>query len=62
MYTRRVVVKGAVSLSLAAILADPILARAAAMDLETVSITTAAGRSTPRSPRLSMPPSSITAT
>ena len=44
MYTRRTVVKGAVSLSLAAILADPILARAAAMGLETTSITTAGGR------------------
>lgn len=44
MFARRTVLKGAASLPLAAILADPMLARAAAGDTGTVSITTAGGR------------------
>lgn len=45
MLARRTVLKGAASLPLAAILADPMLARAAAHGLQDVSITTAGGRS-----------------
>ena len=45
MYARRTVMKGVASLPLAAVLADPLLARAAAMGLETVSLTTAGGKS-----------------
>ncbi|MDF1736353.1 MAG: dienelactone hydrolase family protein [Minwuia sp.] len=45
MYARRTVLKGAASLPLAAILADPMLARAAAHGLQDVSITTAGGKS-----------------
>ncbi len=45
MYARRTVVKGVASLPLAAVLADPLLARAAASGLDTVSITTEGGKS-----------------
>lgn len=45
MYARRTVLKGAAGLSLATILADPMLASAAAADLEKISITTQGGRS-----------------
>lgn len=45
MYLRRTVLKGAASLPLATILADPMLARAAAADLHQVSITAGDGRS-----------------
>ena len=44
MYARRTVLKGAAGLSLATILADPMLASAAAADLQQVSITTSGGR------------------
>lgn len=43
-YSRRAVLGGGALLPLAAVLADPILARAAADSLETVSITTPSGR------------------
>ncbi|MDP6621404.1 MAG: hypothetical protein QF754_03940 [Alphaproteobacteria bacterium] len=45
MYARRTFIKGAASLPLAAVLADPTLARAAAQALETVTMTTVGGRS-----------------
>ena len=45
MYARRTVLKGAAGLSLATVLADPMLARAAAADLQQVSITTKGGPS-----------------
>jgi len=45
MYARRTFIKGAASLPLAAVLADPTLARAAAQALETVTMTTMGGRS-----------------
>ena len=45
MYARRTLIKGAAGLSLAAVLADPRLAKALAEGLETVSITNAQGRS-----------------
>ncbi len=45
MYARRTVLKGAASLSLATILADPMLARAVAAELPQASITTRGGRS-----------------
>ena len=45
MYARRTVLKGAAGLSLATILADPMLASAAATDLQQVSLTTKGGRS-----------------
>ncbi len=41
---RRTVLKGAASLPLAAVLADPLIARAVAQSLDTVEITTASGR------------------
>jgi len=44
MYARRTVLKGAAGLPLAAILADPMLARAAAAATRTVAITTEGGR------------------
>lgn len=44
MYARRTILKGAASLPLAAILADPMLARAAAHGLQDVAITTAGGK------------------
>jgi carboxymethylenebutenolidase len=43
MYARRSVIKGVASIPLAAVLADPRLARAQAATLETVSLTTAGG-------------------
>jgi carboxymethylenebutenolidase len=43
---RRAFIKGLISLPLAAVLADPVLAQAAAKDLETVSIKTASGSNT----------------
>lgn len=45
MFARRTVLKGAASLPLAAILADPMLAQAAAHGLQDVAITTAGGKS-----------------
>jgi len=45
MYARRTVLKGAGGISLATILADPMLANAAASDLQQVSLTTKGGRS-----------------
>ncbi len=45
MYARRTFIKGAAGLPLAAVLADPNLARAAAQELEAVALTTAGGRS-----------------
>ncbi len=45
MYARRTVIKGVAGLPLAAVLADPMLARAAAAGLETVSIETEGGKS-----------------
>ena len=53
MYARRTVLKGAASLPLAAILADPMLARAAAHGLQDVAITTAGGK--PVSGALALP-------
>jgi len=44
MYARRTVMKGVASLPLAAVLADPLLARAAAMGLDTVTLTTGGGK------------------
>ncbi len=44
MFARRTVVKGIAGLPLAAVLADPMLAKAAADSLETVSLTTPSGR------------------
>ena len=45
MYARRTVIKGVASLSLAAVLADPQLARAAAAGLKSVTLKTAGGHS-----------------